>query len=125
MRLRVVPGNFAICRMDATDPVPEWALASHDFVSITRTSDELSIVCPDAIVPPDIRAEHDWSAVKVQGPLPFSMTGVLNSIASPLAEARISLFAIATFDTDYVLVKSNVLEEALRVLTEAGHEVIR
>jgi len=98
-----------------------WATGS--FASITRTRDELSIVCNERDVPSGVKADRGWRALKVEGPLDLAMTGVLASIAGPLAEARINLFAISTFDTDYVLVKADRVAEAIGVLRSVGHHV--
>jgi hypothetical protein len=122
MRLDLLRGEFAIARLGAADRVPEWA-RSVDFVSITRTSDELSIVCESSRVPERVRAERGWRVLKIEGPLEFSMVGVLASIAGPLAGAGISIFAISTFDTDYVLVGAEKLAAAITALQAAGHQV--
>ncbi|MBI3670440.1 MAG: ACT domain-containing protein [Acidobacteria bacterium] len=124
LMLSVLPEPFAICRLEEDAPIPAWALRGR-FVSITRTADELSIVCPESDVPQEIRAQRGWRCIKVQGPLDFSQTGILASLAEPLAEARISLFAQATYETDYVLVEGQQLEKSLRVLSEAGHQIQR
>jgi hypothetical protein len=100
--------------------VPAWALEGALF-SVTRTDDELSVVCQEQRVPEGVRAEKDWVALKLEGPFPFSMTGVLASFLQPLAQARISIFAISTFDTDYVLIKQQDAERAVEVLALAGH----
>ena len=99
-----------------------WATGR--FVSITRTSDELSIVCAERDVPLGVKVDRGWRALKIEGPLDLSLTGVLASIAVPLAEAKINIFAISTFDTDYVLVKADRVAEAIGVLRNAGHYVI-
>ena len=97
--------------------MPSWALELHEgFVSITRTPDELSIVCAQEAVPPDTKVEEDWRALVIPGPIPFEETGVLAALATPLADAGISIFAISTYDTDYVLVRASDLERALEVL---------
>ena len=115
MDLTVLPEPLAICRLPPTDRIPSWALEEHEsLVSITRTPEELSIVCPEEAVPPDTRSEDGWRALKVPGPIPFEQTGVLASIAQPLAAAGLTLFAVSTYDTDYILVKE--LERALEVL---------
>ena len=115
MELTSLPEPLAICRLAPTERVPSWALELHEsFSSITRTREELSIVCPEEAVPPDVEAETGWRALVVPGPLPFEQTGVLAGIAAPLAAAGISIFAISTYDTDYVLVRE--LERALDVL---------
>ena len=111
---------LAVCRLPADQPVPEWALAG-SFFSVTRTSDELSIACEDGRVPEGIRAEHGWTGLKLEGPFPFSMTGVLASFLEPLAAAGISIFAVSTFDTDCVLVKSEMLSRAVEALQACGH----
>src|SRR6186713_2403398 len=117
MEVAVVPGTLAICRLHATDRIPSWALELHEgFVSITRTPDELSIVCAQDAVPPDIQVEEDWRALVIPGPIPFEATGVLSALATPLADAGIPIFAISTYDTDYVLVRQSNLERALEAL---------
>jgi hypothetical protein len=115
--VNVLYGTYAVCRLPASDRVPSWALELHEgLVSITRTPDELSIVCPEEAVPPDTRVEDGFRALQVPGPIPFAQTGVLASIAAPLAAAGISIFAVSTFDTDYVLVRAADLERALASL---------
>jgi enamine deaminase RidA (YjgF/YER057c/UK114 family) len=117
MEVSVLPETLAVCRLHASDRIPSWALELHEgFVSITRTPDELSIVCPQAAVPPDTQVEEDWRALVLPGPIPFEVTGVLAALAVPLAEAGIPIFAISTYDTDYVLVREQNLERALGVL---------
>jgi hypothetical protein len=117
MEVAVLPGTFAICRLRASDRIPSWALELHEgFVSITRTPDELSIVCSQEAVPPDTVVEEDWRALVLPGPIPFEMTGVLAALTVPLAEAGIPVFAISTYDTDYVLVREKNVERALHVL---------
>lgn len=122
LTLTLLPGQFAVCRLDAGAPVPEWATTGA-FTSITRTADELSVVCPAENVPPDVRAEGPWRCLKVEGPLDFALTGILASIAVPLAEASVSIFAVSTYDTDYVLVTAAQVERAAEVLRQAGHRV--
>jgi len=122
LTLQVIPGDFAVCRLPATEPVPAWA-GSAVFSSVTRTADELSIICPAAQVPAGIKHESGWRLLKLQGPFAFTETGILSAVLAPLAAARIGILATATFDTDYVFVKSGRLEEARRVLVAAGHTV--
>ena len=117
-----MPGRWVVCRLAPQAAIPEWATAS-DFFSITRTTDELSIVCREAGVPEGVPCERGWAGLKVEGPLDFSLTGVLASLAQPLAEAGISIFALSTYDTDYVLMKEDDLERTRRVLALAGHTV--
>lgn len=120
LRLRILPESFAVCRLPAGAAVPAWATAG-GLHSVTSTAHELSVVCLDAAVPSDTRAERGWRAFMVDGPLDFSLTGVLRSLAEPLAVAGISVFAISTFETDYVLVRDASLEAATRALAAAGH----
>jgi hypothetical protein len=123
MRLELLPATFAIVRLAAADAVPAWA-ADGDLVSITRTADELSIVCEAARVPADAVWQPGWQCLKVQGPLDFSMIGILASLAAPLATAGVSIFVISTFDTDYLLVRGEDLERAMVTLRKAGHQVV-
>jgi uncharacterized protein len=113
---------LAVCRLSPAESVPPWA-SGPGFLSITRTADELSIVCAANRVPPGIGHEPGWRALQVEGPLPFTATGILAAIAAPLAAAEISIFAISTFDTDYVLVREPDLQRAAAVLAAAGHRV--
>jgi len=122
MQLDLLEGAYAIAQLPADAPIPDWAYTG-DFVSITRTPGELSIVCRD--VPAGVKCQRGWRCLKVRGPLDFSLTGVLASIAEPLAQARVSIFAVATFDTDYILVPETGLERALSALSGAGHQVMQ
>jgi hypothetical protein len=122
LNLIVVEGTFAVCRLGADATVPLWASAS-EFFSITRTADELSIVCHEDAVPEDVVGERGWRCLRVAGAMPFSVVGVLASLTVPLAEAGISAFAVSTFDTDYLLVKEADFEQALAVLQQAGHSI--
>lgn len=118
-RFRALPGNYAVCRLSPDAAVPGWAAGP--FLNITLTDDELAIICPAEHVPQTVRAERDWRVLKLVGPFPFTAVGVLASLATPLAEAGISLLSIATYDTDYFLVKSDVFDAAIGVLVAAGH----
>lgn len=122
LTLQLLPGEFAVCRLPPNAPTPAWA-DSGDFSSVTRTADELSIICPAAQVPAGIKAELGWRLVKFAGPFDFDAVGLLASVTAPLAQAGISLLALGTFDTDYLLVKAGQLEDALRALKSAGHIV--
>ncbi|MBO0830121.1 MAG: ACT domain-containing protein [Streptosporangiales bacterium] len=122
IRLRVLPGEFAVCRLPADAPVPRVPGAAELF-AVTRTRDELSVVGPVYDVPADAVVEPGWRALGVLGPLDFALTGVLAGIAVPLADAGVSVFAVSTYDTDYVLVRADALRSALDVLRGAGHEV--
>jgi hypothetical protein len=120
-RFVVEAGELAIARLGPEEPVPDWAASAAGFVSITRTNEELSIVCSVEYVPEDVRSEGGWTSLKLVGPFPFDQVGVLASIVGPLAEDGISVFAISTFDTDYVLVKTARLDAAIAALERAGH----
>lgn len=122
LELRVLPGRLAVCRLPADAPIPNWAQVS-TLVSVTRTADELSIVCSEADVPRDVTAERGWRALQVAGPLDFALTGVLAALAVPLADAGVSIFALSTYDTDYVLVRHDDLPFAVVALERTGHRV--
>jgi hypothetical protein len=122
LHLSVLEAPLAIVRLPPTAELPGWAW-SGDLSSVTRTAEELTIVCSDASVPTDAGAQRGWRALKVQGPLDFSLTGVLAALTAPLAQARISIFALSTYDTDYVLVRGEDLDRACETLTQAGHAV--
>jgi hypothetical protein len=122
VRLHVLAGDYAIFRLPAQAPIPPWALDG-PFVSLTRTEHELSLVVREANAPPGFAGEGGWALLQVAGPLDFALTGVLASLTAPLAAAGISLFAISTFDTDYLLVKRTALAGACAALRVAGHEI--
>lgn len=111
-----MPNRLAVCRLGNNARIPSWA-TDGTFFSISKTDDELSIVCSEDKVPDYIKSEKNWRAFKVMGPLDFSLTGILASLTNPLAETKISIFAISTFDTDYLLVKDDNLEKAVKVLS--------
>ena len=122
LTLRITSESLAVCRLPAEAEVPGWA-SRGPFVSVTRTPDELSIVCPETSVPEEIEMEAGWRALQVEGPLDFSLTGVVASLAVPLAEAKIPIFVVSTFETDWLLAKAERLEAAVAVLRGAGHGV--
>jgi hypothetical protein len=122
MKLSLLPGRYGICRLDPAAPLPAWALAG-PFWSVTRTADELSVVCDETGIPDGVRHAPGWRCLKVEGPLDFGLTGVLASLAVPLAEAGVSVFVVSTYDTDYLLVKEEDFSEAQRVLEAADHRV--
>ena len=114
--------RLAVCRLDPVAEVPSWMLRN-GFLAVTYTSEELSIVCDEPSVPEGIQTEKGWRLMQVQGPLELSQVGVLAAIAVPLARAGVSIFAISTFDTDYILVKESSLPQAMEALREDGHIV--
>ena len=121
--LHLLPSTLAICRLPADAAFPEWARPG-DLLAFLQTRQELSVICEERYVPPEIKAERGWRAFKVQGTLDFTMVGVLASILDPLREAGISILALSTFDTDYVLVKNSRLDPALLALQAAGFAII-
>ncbi len=116
MNLRVFNGNYHIHRFSIDQNIPTEVFES-EFYSISRSKDELSIVCDQVLAAPKV--EKNWVLLQVLGPLDFSLTGILASLANPLAEAKISIFAISSFDTDYLLLKQDQLEAAKKVLLDA------
>ena len=124
LSLSLLPHKYAVCQVHPDKHIPYWALLG-DFVSLTRTPEELSIVCQQDNVPDDIEAEREWCCVQVQGAFDFSAAGVHASLAVPLANADISVLAIATYATDYLLIKEEDVERALLVLEQAGHSIDR
>ena len=115
---------LSVCRLPPKDPVPSWAdQAFQPLVSVTRTVDELSIVLPQAEVPSHVQAEPGWRALSVRGPLPFHLTGILASLAAPLAEAGVPIFALSTHDTDWLLVGHDRVGDACAALEDAGHQI--
>jgi hypothetical protein len=122
--LTLLPERFAISRLAADAPIPPWATQG-SFFSVTRTGDELSIVSELARVPSGIHSQSGWRVFKVHGPFVLSEIGVLSALAAPLAEAKISLFVISTFDTDYLLVAARTLSAAIHALGQAGHTIHR
>lgn len=123
LELTLIEGRFAVCRLAPDAARPAWA--AQGFSSVTRTSDELSVVCAEDAVPPGVQREPGWRILQVAGPLEFGLTGILLSVARPLAEAGVSIFAISTFDTDYVMVRESSVEKAIGALEAAGHRVTR
>ncbi|HUH08276.1 MAG TPA: ACT domain-containing protein [Egibacteraceae bacterium] len=121
MRLLTWPEEYRIVRLQAGAAVPEWAVGP--WSSVTRTPAELSLVCLAAGVPPDVQSSGPWRLLEVEGPLDLALTGVMAALAVPLAAAGVSLFPSATFDTDYLLVRSGDLHRAASALREAGHAV--
>jgi hypothetical protein len=123
LSLKILPDRMAVCRFDPTAALPDW-IAEVGFCSITRTQDELTIVCPETHLAPEIRREAGWRCFQVKGILDFSEIGIIFSLTRPLAESGVSVFVISTFDTDYFMVKDNDLAKAIDALTAEGHEII-
>jgi uncharacterized protein len=122
LKFRWLSGPYAIVRLPPDAPVPAWTRKG-DFTSVTRSVDELSVVCPADNLPADVHSEHHWICYKLEGPFPFSLTGVLLSFIEPLSENGVPIFAISTYDTDYVLVQEEFAGVAQQALDEAGHDL--
>lgn len=130
LNLSLLAGRFAVVQLEPSASIPAWALEG-EFFTVSKTSEELSIVCLESNVPtnlptnPDLRLELGWACLKLQGPFEFSLTGILLSVLEPLAKVNVGIFALSTFNTDYVLVKAQHLEKAMVALEAAGHSVAR
>ena len=122
LTLSVLSGEYAVSRLEPDSAVPDWAWQG-ELVSVSKTRDELSILCASSNVPNGVRCERHWLALKLHGPFDFALTGILVSVLEPLRVAGIGIFAVSTFDTDYVLVKRASLELAIAALRKAGHDV--
>lgn len=124
INMKLLSGKYAVCRFNKGQEIPTWALQSN-FFSITKTEDELSIVCNEEDIIEECKCEKGWNIFKVEGPLDFSLIGILSKISSILAEGKVSIFAISTYDTDYILVKEKDLESAISILkADSNFEVI-
>lgn len=119
-QLSLLPESFAIVGLSSRAELPAWATQG-SFFSVTRTNDELSIVVEESCVPEGVQSQVGWRVIKVHGPFLLSEVGVLASLVGPLAAARVSVFPVATFDTDYLLVASDSLASAIAALERAGH----
>jgi uncharacterized protein len=120
--LDILSGSYAICRLAASSPLPPWA-AGGEFSSITRTPQELSIVCASDEVPEHVHAERGYRGLAVRGPLDFSLVGIVAALSAVLASASISIFVVSTYDTDYLFIRAGDLDRAVAVLRDAGHVV--
>jgi hypothetical protein len=122
LTLVVLPGTFAVCRLGAGAPFPDWASAG-PFSSVTHTAEELSVVCPEGAVPEGTRCERGWRCLRVAGTLDLTLVGTLASLLVSLAEAGVGVFSVSTYDTDYLLVREADLGRAAQALRAAGHAV--
>jgi hypothetical protein len=123
--LSVLPDPHAICRLDRREPVPTWAAArTAGISSISRTGDELSIIVVDSLAPRNIQCNRGWRAIKIRGPIPLNLIGVIAGLYTTLANATVSVFAVSTFDTDYVMVEHRSLDRAVGALRRAGYQFI-
>jgi hypothetical protein len=117
-----VAGWFAVCKLSPDSAVPAWATAG-DVFSVTRTVEELSVVCRQEMVPSETQAEVGWRCLRVAGAIPFTLVGVLASLTGPVAAAGVGVFVVSTFDTDYLFVKEAEFQAAVAALRRAGHSV--
>lgn len=123
LELVLLADVYAVCRLHPEANPPSWA-GRGELVAVTRTLRETSIVCPQERVPEGVTREGGFRALRIQGPLDFALTGILDSLLHPLAEERIAVFAISTYDTDYVLVREETLGRAVEILMRDGHNII-
>jgi uncharacterized protein len=123
MRFTVLPERLAICRLAPNAAIPDWATRG-EFSSVTRAPKELSIICEDANVPTDTKAERDFFCIQLEGPFDFQATGILSAFIAPLAEHRVPIFALSTYDTDWVLIRARYWDTARSVLLAAGNELV-
>jgi hypothetical protein len=123
MNFAIVPGTFAVARLSPEQEIPTWAVIGErkHLLSITYTREELSIVCAEEQVPAEVKCERDWRVLQIVGPLDFALVGILARVATTLAQGGISIFALSTYDTDYILVKERVLAKAVALLEQDGH----
>lgn len=121
--LELLPSRYAVVRLPPDAALPAW-LRPEGFRNVAWTTDELSIVCEETMPPGDANAERGWRCLKLRGPFDFALTGILLAVLEPLAAAGVGIFAVSTFDTDYVLVKETQLQAALGALAAAGHRIL-
>lgn len=124
LTMKLLNDFLSVCRLDKGQDIPSWAYEG-EFFSITKTDDELSIVCSQEHVPDDMVSETDWRALKVLGPLDFSLIGILAAISKVLAESGISIFVISTYDTDYILLKEKQLLAGMNALVSNNYRIIK
>jgi len=120
--LSLLPGTYAVAQLPSDSPAPAWAMQG-DFWNVTRGTGEISVVTLAGHVPTGVKVDGDWSAYRLHGPFEFTLTGILWSVLTPLADAGIGIFAVSTFDTDYLLVKTRDQARAAQALQAAGHTV--
>lgn len=124
LTLQLLSGKYGVCRLEADASIPSWGQKS-PFYSVTRTKDELSIICLENEIPSEVKCENEWRLLKILGPLDFSLIGILAPISQLMAEQQISIFALSTYDTDYILVREAKVSDAEKALISAGYKVIK
>jgi len=125
MNLYPIPGRLAIARLDSSAAIPDWAQRIGPLVSITRTEDELSIVCPEGWIPDSVQRSTGWFCLKVSGPVGLAAVGILAALVDPMRDIGISVFALSTYDTDCLLLPEVQRDEAISALEAAGHHIER
>lgn len=123
LRIRVVPGRYAVCRLDADAAIPEWFPGS-GFKAVVYSGDEVTLVCLETRVPSGIPSEIGWSCLRTIGPFPFDAAGVVKSLIDPLSSNDVGVFVICTFDGEHVLIPSSKLDAAIKHLEAAGHTIL-
>ena len=123
LRLMLLAERVALCRFGPDEATPAWTADARTFLTISRTPTELSIVADESAVPADVTAQRGYRVLRVEGPLPLDVVGVFAALASPLADAGVPIFPIATFDTDYLLVSGTEIRRAVATLRAAGHAI--
>jgi hypothetical protein len=123
LSLTLLPAGVALCRLSTSAAVPEWTTNARTFLTISRTPTELSIVADEAAVPAEVDARRGYRILRVDGPLPLHVVGVIAALATALAAARVPIFPIATYDTDYLLVPEPTVQRAVAALADAGYRV--
>jgi hypothetical protein len=122
LKLSLLNETYGICAFESDAPIPDWAVAA-SLCSITRTEKELTVVCSQKIIPADIKHDCDWKCFRIDGSFDLNQIGVISSLAAPLAQAGISIFVISSYDTDYILVKDEKVEQAVAMLNDNGHSI--
>jgi len=115
--LSILPEKLGVCHFAAKSEIPDWA-EDASFCSITRTKEELSIICPQNKIPAGVLTEQNWRVFKVEGPLGFTTSGIVAGFSAPLAKAEISILYVSTYETDYILVEEKNLEKAAKILAK-------
>jgi hypothetical protein len=121
--LDLLPERVALMRFRAGTRIPAWTEQATQFLSVTRTPDELSVAVDLAVVPADVTAVRDYRVLRVRGPMPLDLVGIMAALAVPLAEAGVPILPIASHDTDYILVRESDIARARGALERAGHVV--
>jgi hypothetical protein len=124
LNLSLLDEEYGICSLPAAASIPDWSL-KQSLISITRTDEELTIVCRQDLIPPEFKSDLNWRCFKIDGAFDLNQTGVISSISSPLADAGISIYVISTYSTDYFLVKEKKLDQTISVLSDSGHNITK